>query len=37
MEAGPRNRAQQPDRNASETAPLTQDGPDTPEQGTGGQ
>ncbi|MEV0372378.1 hypothetical protein AB0I10_21515 [Streptomyces sp. NPDC050636] len=31
MEAGPRNRAQQPDPNASDTAPLTQDGPETPD------
>ncbi|TJZ41664.1 hypothetical protein FCH28_36620 [Streptomyces piniterrae] len=31
MEAGPRNRAQQPDRNAADTAPLAQDGPDTPD------
>ncbi|MFJ8671811.1 hypothetical protein [Streptomyces sp. NPDC093589] len=28
MEAGPRNRAQQPDGNGADTAPLTQDGPD---------
>jgi hypothetical protein len=28
MEAGPRNRAQQPDHNGADTTPLTQDGPD---------